>query len=52
MTVKARTGIVLDDRYQQHQTGPSHPERPDRLRAARSTRDLISRAATIRHATG
>lgn len=39
MTIQARTGIVLDERYQEHQTGPSHPERPDRLRALSATID-------------
>ena len=26
-------GIVLDERFTRHDTGPAHPERPDRLRA-------------------
>ncbi len=28
-----RTGVVLDERYLLHDTGPGHPERSDRLRA-------------------
>ena len=28
-----KTGIVTDDSYLEHDTGASHPERPDRLRA-------------------
>ncbi|QQE11018.1 histone deacetylase [Planctomycetota bacterium] len=28
-----RTGFVYDDRFLEHDTGPGHPERPDRLRA-------------------
>lgn len=28
-----RTGIVWDERFLLHDTGPGHPERPDRLRA-------------------
>lgn len=27
------TGLVLDERFQQHDTGPMHPERPERLKA-------------------
>lgn len=27
------TGIIYDDRFLLHDTGPTHPERPDRLRA-------------------
>jgi acetoin utilization deacetylase AcuC-like enzyme len=26
-----RTGVVIDRRYQDHQTGPGHPERPERI---------------------
>jgi acetoin utilization deacetylase AcuC-like enzyme len=29
-----RTGLVFDDRYLRHLTGPLHPESPERLRAA------------------
>jgi len=29
------TGFVLSERYLDHDTGPHHPERPDRLRAVR-----------------
>ncbi|MBN1489183.1 MAG: histone deacetylase [Phycisphaerae bacterium] len=28
-----RTGLVADERFLRHDTGPTHPERPDRLRA-------------------
>lgn len=28
-----RTGVVLDERYLRHDTGPDHPERPARLQA-------------------
>src|SRR5215470_3057160 len=27
----ARTGVVIDERYLAHDTGPGHPERPARL---------------------
>ncbi len=30
---RKQTGILLDDIYLQHDTGPGHPERPDRLRS-------------------
>jgi len=28
-----RTGLVQDERFQEHRTGPGHPERPERLQA-------------------
>lgn len=28
-----RTGLLLDERFERHLTGPGHPERPERLRA-------------------
>ncbi|HBD07855.1 MAG TPA: histone deacetylase, partial [Syntrophobacteraceae bacterium] len=28
-----RTGLVFDDRFLLHDTGPDHPETPERLRA-------------------
>ena len=33
------TGIVVDDRYLAHDTGPGHPERSDRLRSIRARLD-------------
>jgi acetoin utilization deacetylase AcuC-like enzyme len=30
-----RTGLVLSDRYEEHETGPHHPELPERVRAIR-----------------
>ena len=30
-----RTGVVLDRRYEAHDTGPGHPERPERIRVIR-----------------
>ena len=30
-----RTGLVLDRRYEAHDAGPGHPERPERIRAIR-----------------
>jgi len=32
----ARIGLVQDRRFEEHDTGPGHPERPDRLRAIRA----------------
>lgn len=32
----ARTGLVQDARFQEHKTGPDHPERPERLAAIAS----------------
>ena len=32
----SKTGFVYHDRFLQHDTGPGHPERPDRLRAISS----------------
>ena len=29
----AQTGLVLDEVFQKHDSGPGHPERADRLRA-------------------
>lgn len=33
MTQNRATALVYDDRYLEHDTGPRHPERPERLRA-------------------
>src|SRR4051794_15945823 len=30
---KARTGLVFDKRYEKHDTGPGHPEKPERIAA-------------------
>ncbi len=34
--MKTRTGLVSSPAYEEHDTGPFHPERPERLRALRS----------------
>ena len=51
----AATGIVIDERYLQHDTGPGHPERPDRIAAllpiATAVSDMVT-AIPARHATG
>ena len=33
--IMRRTGLVYDDRFLLHDTGPGHPERPERLTAIR-----------------
>ena len=46
----ARTGLVQDDRFQRHDTGPSHPERPERLAAiarALDERGLAARCVPV-----
>lgn len=49
-TSRKRTGILLDDICLQHDTGPGHPERPDRLRSI-ATRlhqeELIEHTTTL-----
>jgi acetoin utilization deacetylase AcuC-like enzyme len=30
--MRMKTGIVIDERYTEHDTGPGHPERPERIR--------------------
>lgn len=39
------TGLVLDDCFREHDTGPSHPERPARLDAIRSALELAGLVA-------
>ena len=34
-----RVGLLLDPRFERHETGPGHPERPERLRAIRQRFD-------------
>jgi len=43
-----RTGIVIDPRYEAHDPGPGHPERPARLAALRAALDGCSRRGLIR----
>ncbi len=38
-TNMARTGLAQDERFQQHRTGPDHPERPQRLARIEQTLD-------------
>ncbi|MCC6766566.1 MAG: histone deacetylase [Deltaproteobacteria bacterium] len=42
-----RTGIVLDRRYEAHDTGPGHPERPERIRAIRELMRAYRRAGLV-----
>ncbi len=41
------TALLLDPVYKQHQTGPGHPERPERYDAVRSG---LEREALVRDA--
>jgi len=43
-----RTGIVIDSRYEAHDPGPGHPERPARLAALRAALDRCDRAGLVR----
>ena len=49
----ARTGLIQDERFQSHDTGPHHPERPARLRAVANAlrRDGVDRRCTPLPAT-
>ncbi|MCC6849708.1 MAG: histone deacetylase [Deltaproteobacteria bacterium] len=42
-----RTGLVLDRRYEAHETGPGHPERPERIRAIRELMREYRRAGLV-----
>jgi acetoin utilization deacetylase AcuC-like enzyme len=42
-----RFGLVVDPVFEEHETGPGHPERPERLRAVRSA---LSEAGLLRDA--
>src|SRR5689334_4503431 len=42
-----RTGVVLDRRYEEHQTGAGHPERPERIRAIRDVMTSYQRQGLV-----
>ncbi len=42
-----RTGLVIDPRYQEHQTGPRHPERAERIGALLSLREEYPREGLV-----
>ena len=45
-----RTGLAYHDRFLEHQTGPNHPERPERLLSIlRGLHDRKSVAETRTH---
>ncbi|MDX1390453.1 MAG: hypothetical protein R3344_14785, partial [Acidobacteriota bacterium] len=41
----ARVGLVMDPRFEEHDTGPGHPERPERLATLRA---LLERSGLAR----
>jgi acetoin utilization deacetylase AcuC-like enzyme len=43
-----RTGLVIDERYERHDTGPGHPERPERIRMLRRLVDDYRRDDLVR----
>ncbi|MBB6428612.1 histone deacetylase family protein [Algisphaera agarilytica] len=43
------TGLIYDDRFLEHDTGPGHPERPDRLRAIVSALQASGLWAQLNH---
>lgn len=43
-----KTGIVWDERYLAHETGPGHPERPERLLAVKEVLDTDSGLIVIK----
>lgn len=43
-----KTGVVIDERYTEHDTGPGHPERPDRIRVLLEMLGQRSSAGIIR----
>ncbi len=43
-----RTGIVIDSRYEAHDPGPGHPERPERIAALRTALDGCNRRGLMR----
>ena len=43
----AKTGWIYDERFLQHDTGPNHPERPDRLRAIVAKMQSTGRSARV-----
>jgi acetoin utilization deacetylase AcuC-like enzyme len=51
----SHTGVVIDRRYQDHDTGPGHPERPQRIAALLSAIEESADRFTLiapRHASG
>ncbi len=42
-----KTGLVLDHRYEAHDTGAGHPERPERIRAIRELMTLYRRDGLV-----
>ena len=47
MLTRMRTALVLDRRYEEHDTGPGHPESPARVRAIRTVMQEYRRPGLI-----
>ncbi len=47
MLTRMRTGLVIDHRYEEHDTGPGHPESPARVQAIRAILDDYARAGLL-----
>jgi acetoin utilization deacetylase AcuC-like enzyme len=43
-----RTGIVIDSRFEAHDPGPGHPERPARIAALRAAVGGCGRSGLVR----
>ena len=48
MLTRMQTGLVVDPRYEEHDTGPGHPESPARVRAIRAVLEQYRRPGLVR----
>jgi acetoin utilization deacetylase AcuC-like enzyme len=47
MLTRMQTGLVVDPRYEEHDTGPGHPESPARVRAIRAVLEQYRRPGLV-----